>query len=209
MKIEYIPLGLIEANCVFLSAENGDLILVDPGDEPIKIKEFIEKTKVRLTKIFLTHGHYDHLGAAETLQEEFAVPVYLHPADYILADLAPDYSADFRGHPTKKIKNKTPLADGEIFDFAGNSIKVLHTPGHTAGSVSFYLEDSELVITGDTLFADGVGRTDLLGAMPDSLAPSIREKLYTLPDNTAVLPGHGGLTTIGYEKKYNRFIRID
>ncbi|MDR2401674.1 MAG: MBL fold metallo-hydrolase [Deferribacteraceae bacterium] len=209
MKIEYLPLGVIEANCIFLTAENGELILVDPGDEPERLAGAIESNSLTLIKILLTHGHFDHIGAAETLQKKYKVPVFIHPSDYLLADAASEYSFSFGGYPTKKIKEKKPLADGEIIDFDDSAIKVIHTPGHTSGSVSFYIEKLSTVLTGDTLFAGGVGRTDLVGAMPDALIPSIREKLYTLPDDTAVIPGHGELTSIGDEKRYNRFVRVD
>jgi glyoxylase-like metal-dependent hydrolase (beta-lactamase superfamily II) len=209
MKIECVPLGVIAANCVFLYAEGGELILVDPGDEPQKIIEIIEKNDLKPVKILLTHGHFDHVGAAETLQRKYNVPVFIHPSDNLLADAAADYSAAFGGFPTQKIEEKFPLADGDVIELAEETIKTLHTPGHTSGSVSFYIESCNTVLSGDTLFAGGVGRTDLVGAAPDALAPSIREKLYTLPDKTEVIPGHGDFTTIGEEKRYNRFVRLD
>ncbi|MDR2104572.1 MAG: MBL fold metallo-hydrolase [Deferribacteraceae bacterium] len=210
MNIRYTPLGALEANCIFLTnpdSPDNELILVDPGDEPDKIIKIIDKNSFKLIKILLTHGHFDHVGAAESLQSRYSVPVCIHPSDYLLVDAAAEYSAAFGGYPTKKIGEKTPLLDGEAIDFAGSSIKVIHTPGHTSGSLSFYIEANKIVLTGDTLFAGGVGRTDLVGAVPDSLFPSIKEKLYCLPEDTEVIAGHGEMTTIGEEKRSNRFVR--
>ncbi len=208
MKLDIMPLGALGANCILLSDNDKRLTIIDPGSESSKIVQYITDGGYEPYQIFLTHGHFDHVCAAGALQDKYHVPVFIHPEEIALVDEAPVINAM---HGTSK-ECKAPkidnyLNDGEIFNFGEVEIKVIHTPGHTPGCVCFYIPQMSVLISGDTLFRESIGRTDLPGGNQEAIEESILTKLYTLPDYTKVYPGHGSNTTIKHEKHFNPFVR--
>jgi glyoxylase-like metal-dependent hydrolase (beta-lactamase superfamily II) len=201
---EILTVGRLGCNCVILwelGSKAG--AVVDPGDEAENISGRVERLGVDVKAILLTHAHFDHVGAAAELQALWGCPLYLHREDIPLLGQMDEQTEHFRFPPVQKPK-ATPL-DGE----PPLKLKVLHTPGHTRGSLAFLMESAKggVAIVGDTLFRGGVGRTDLFGGSREVLEDSIRTKLYTLDPGTLVIPGHGANTTIGSECLRNPFVR--
>lgn len=203
------PLG---TNCVVLWADGSSACVVaDPGmsaDEGERqLVDFLTDRGLVPEAIVLTHGHFDHVWGVERLLSRFDVPVYLHPADrFLLRDGA---SAIPGMMSLKSMCHDFPtvdVADGQSLQFACGVFKVLHTPGHSPGSVCYWIEADNLLLSGDTLFAGSIGRTDLSGGDYDALMASIREKLLALPGIADVIPGHGQPTTIAREGMYNPFL---
>lgn len=204
------PIG---TNCVVLWADGQKACtVVDPGmssDDGVRdLTSFLKGQGLTPDAIFLTHGHFDHVWGVEKLLSVYPVPVYMHPADKgILADGA----SVFKGMQSFKVFqhniDTTALADGEVLSSAGTEWTVLHTPGHTPGSVCYYSAQNNLLLSGDTLFAGSIGRTDLGGGDYDVLMQSIREKILTLPGETDVIPGHGQPTSIAQEGMHNPFLQ--
>lgn len=203
-EIRSLTLGMVGTNCYFLSnKETKEMILVDPADSPGRIEDFAKKQGYRPVGILLTHGHFDHILGVEKLRADWQVPVYADEAEEeVLGDCRRNLSVNLGGRPFET-KADIYLKDGEEFTLAGFSIRMLHTPGHTAGGCCYYLEDEKLLISGDTLFEGSCGRTDFPGGSMSTLVRSIQEKLFTLPEDVLVYPGHGEPTDIGREKKYN------
>ena len=204
LDFQILPVGPLACNCVLLwdaKAKTG--VVVDPGDEAEKISKRVNKLGVDIQAILLTHAHFDHLGAAAELQWQWGCPVLLHPWDDPLLEHIGDQTASFGLPPIQK-PNTEPL-NGEL----PLGITMTHTPGHSPGSSSFLADsvNGKLVLCGDTLFYQGVGRTDFWGGSWETLADSIRTKLYTLAPDTIVLSGHGPKTTIGAERKTNPYIQ--
>lgn len=181
-------------------------IIVDPGDEAEMLWQAITAAGVDLQAIVLTHAHLDHVGAVTAIRERAGVPVYLHPADNELLALAPEQGRRFGMHIEPVAPADHALHHGDVIPVGNVRLAVLHTPGHSPGSVCLYAGDDHLVIAGDTLFRQGVGRTDLPGGSWDQLEHAIHTHLWPLPADTRVLPGHGGATTIGEEKRLNPFV---
>jgi hydroxyacylglutathione hydrolase len=191
----------VDTNCyVFGSAKTREVLVIDPGSEPDKIKGLI-KTENLLPKFIVnTHGHIDHIGA----NSELGLPVYIHEKDANfltnpLLSLAPFYGK-LKGSP----KASRVLKEGDYIEVSDIKLKVMHTPGHTPGGISLYRNG--LVFTGDTLFLQSIGRTDLPYGSADAITRSIKEKLFTLDDDTVVYPGHGEETSIGFEKRNNPWL---
>ncbi|WP_163969997.1 MBL fold metallo-hydrolase [Oceanobacillus halotolerans] len=206
MKIEGMSLGPLGTNCYILYNDK-DALIVDPGGESGRIINFLNEINTKPHAILLTHAHFDHIGAVEELRYYYQLDVYLHEleADW-LEDPHQNGSISFIGN---KIQTAAPdhyLQPG-ILNVASFSCEVIHTPGHSPGSVSFVFGDVSTVIGGDVLFQRGIGRTDLPGGNIEQLRASIRYKLYTLSDEFTVFPGHGPITTIGDEKRHNPFVR--
>lgn len=192
MKITTIPLGLYQTNCYIL-AEGDRCLVIDPGDEVEKVLTFLEQKGLNLEAILLTHGHFDHVGAVKTLASETDCRVFLCQEDLALPGAmtaGPLFYTDF-------------YKDGDKLTLAGMTFEVLHTPGHTPGSVC--LRFGEHLFSGDTLFAGSCGRTDFPGSSPEAMKQSLR-RLSQLENNLKVYPGHGGATTIGEEKRYNPYL---
>ena len=207
---QFNPLG---TNCLVLWADGSQSCAVaDPGmssdDGVQELVSFFEKEGLTPDAILLTHGHFDHVWGVEKLMEKYPVPVYMHPAD---GGILRDGASAFRGMQSMKmLQHNFPtvdVADGDVVTSGGVAWTVLHTPGHTPGSVGYYSAEDSLLISGDTLFAGAIGRTDLQGGDYDAIMASIREKLLTLPGDTDVLPGHGQPTTIAREGMYNPFLQ--
>jgi glyoxylase-like metal-dependent hydrolase (beta-lactamase superfamily II) len=205
MILETVRVGPMEVNCYILaSAEKSSAIIIDPGGETRKIKQVLDKHALRPAFIINTHGHYDHIGS----DNEFGLPVYIHSQDSpLLEDPRLNLSGLF-ALPYRVKSNIRPLEDNQAIELQDLQLKVLHIPGHTPGGIALRMikPTDKIVFTGDTLFCQGIGRTDLAGGDESLLVKSIKEKLLTLSDDTVIYPGHGPSSTIGEERKHNPFL---
>lgn len=206
MEIIAMPVGLVQANCyIVYKKEEKDALIIDPGGEPEKIMEAVEKNDLNVKAILLTHAHFDHIGGLDSVQKYTDAPVYLHKAEWSwLGEPRLNGSAKLMGQPITAQEADKELTEGTL-EAGGFTIKTLHTPGHSPGSISFVFSKENFAACGDVLFQQGIGRTDLVDGDINVLESSIRNKLYHLPDDLTILPGHGPATTIGYEKKNNPF----
>ena len=204
---EAFPLGMFQCNCQILgNEETREAIIFDPGDEPDQIVRRLEKHGLEPVAILLTHAHIDHVGAIAPLVRRFGLPVHLHAGDRPLYEHIAS-QAQWAGVPTpERVTIGHWIEAGRPLEMAGFRFETFHTPGHSPGSISFYLESHRRVIAGDVLFRGSIGRTDLPGGDLDTLLEAIRTQLFTLPDDTVVYPGHGPTTTIGHEKLTNPFL---
>ena len=186
------------------AAEEG--VLIDPGHNTDEILSAINKNNIRIKGILLTHGHYDHISAVNDLKDQTQADVCCHRLEKpMLEDPAINLSVR-----TKKVINVTPdklFDDGDVFSFGDISLMVIHTPGHTSGGLCYYDEKNAIIFTGDTLFKESVGRTDLPGGNSQELINNIKNRLFRLPEIVTVYPGHGESSSIGYEVELNPFVR--
>ena len=180
--------------------------IIDPGDDPESIKSAVQRRSAKVKMILLTHGHYDHLGAVAAMKQTYQCPILIHQMDAeTLTNPVVNLSA-FTGDAIVCPPADQILSDGDRIKLGDLTLEVLHTPGHSQGSVCFKHES--LLFDGDVLFKGGIGRTDLPGGSFDELEASILSKIYTLPDDTVIFPGHGDPTNVGFEKKFNPFVRM-
>lgn len=201
--LDRLVLGMVSTNVWFLkNKETGELLIVDPADRADAIERKVQMMEGKPAAILLTHGHFDHILAADSLRKKWEIPIYaMEDERGLLADPAKNLSGDWGS--SCSIQADCWLRDNQEITLAGLKIKVLHTPGHTAGSCCYYLVDEGVLISGDTLFLGSVGRTDMPTASGRQMIGSIRRLLGELPDDTRVCPGHDDETTIAYEKRYN------
>ena len=207
MILETLPVGPLQCNCSILGDETSrEAIVVDPGDDIPRILALIAKHNLTVKQIVITHAHIDHIAGAHRLKQLTGAPILYNQNDLPLVKMM-DIQAGWLGIPTPIVSNPDDtLDDGKLVAITGLAGSILHTPGHTEGSVCLYLPDQTLLLAGDTLFAGSVGRTDLPGGNTSKLLRSIHERLLTLPDDVAVIPGHGPVTTIGSERASNPFL---
>lgn len=205
LKIGRMVLGICQTNCYFIYEEGSkDVIFVDPADAGDYIYETLKEKGFQVAGILLTHGHFDHIWGSKELRELTGAKIYAYEAEKILCeDAGNNVSAQVNRAYT--VVPDVYLKDGEEVTIAGMTCRLLATPGHTIGSCCYYFEAADMLLSGDTLFADSVGRTDLPTGSMGEIVASIKEKLFSLPDETKVYPGHGDITDIGHEKKYNPF----
>jgi glyoxylase-like metal-dependent hydrolase (beta-lactamase superfamily II) len=206
MIFESLAVGPLEVNCYIVACEQSrEGIVVDPGGDVALITALVERHGLKIGTIINTHGHFDHIGGNRQAREAFGARLLIHEADSAMlgrsAEVARKYGLQGENSP----EADGWLTDGMKIPFGLCSLTVLHTPGHTQGGCCLYFEDEGKVITGDTLFADSIGRTDLPGGSHEQLLASIRSKLFVLPDEVIAYPGHGPQTMIGHEKKYNPY----
>lgn len=207
MILETFPVGPLQCNCTILGDEQtGEAIVIDPGEEVGRIQEHLAAHGLKLKQILVTHGHIDHVGGALKLKRLTGAPIYLNEGD--LEQLAiMQEQADWLGvEAPETAPPDESLTDGMTVGLDTFPAKVLHTPGHTQGSVSLHFAPLKLLVAGDTLFAGSIGRTDLPGGNYAQILDSIRARLLALPDETKVLPGHGPASTIGAERRTNPFL---
>ena len=205
MILESVVEGPLMVNCYVLGCENSrEGVVVDPGDDTDRILDVVTRHGLKVVAVINTHGHFDHTGGNQRIVTETGAGLLIHELDAPMLARAVDTAAMFGLTAENSPPPSRFLTEGEFVAFGEYRLRVLHTPGHTLGGCSLHLEG--MVFTGDTLFADSVGRTDFPGGSSVALGKSIREKLLILPDDTVVYPGHGPSTTIGRERKHNPYL---
>jgi glyoxylase-like metal-dependent hydrolase (beta-lactamase superfamily II) len=210
-----IPVGMLQCNCSIIGdPQTREALVVDPGDEVTRILELLGRHKLTVKAIVSTHAHIDHVGGLAKLRQYTGAPILMHRDDLPLYQ-GMEVQAAFLGVPTPDITDIDQLLkEGDRLSWGSFDANVIHTPGHTPGSVCLYLPKDCGAVTmptsrlfaGDTLFAGGIGRTDLWGGSYEQITNSLRSKLLQLPDDTIVYPGHGAMTTIGQERETNPFL---
>ena len=202
-----VPLGPLQTNCYLYAQPNGECLIIDPGEEAEKLIQIIREKKWKPIAILLTHAHFDHIGAVDRTREAFEIPVYIHKKEAEwLTNPALNGSQFFQLGEIKANPAENLISEEGVLKIGEFSLKLLFTPGHSPGSISYYDEDEALVFSGDALFQMSIGRTDLPGGNHHQLMKSIHEKLCTLPKETLCLPGHGPETIIEDEMKHNPFL---
>lgn len=207
LKIGRLMLGICQTNCYFVYQEGStDVIFFDPADKGDYIYEKLQEKGLNVKGILLTHGHFDHIWGTNKLRELSGAPIYAYEAEKVLCENAITNVSDQVGRPYTVVPDYY-VKDGEEITIAGMTCKVIATPGHTVGSCCYYFEEAGMLIAGDTLFQESVGRTDLATGSMSAIIHSVKDKLFLLPDETKVYPGHGDVTSIGHEKRYNPFVQ--
>jgi len=205
--IETFPVGPLQCNCTILGdSATGEAIVIDPGDEITRIHARLTKLGLKLKQILITHAHIDHVGGALKLKRLTGAPILLNENDLPLLQMMEMQAAWLGVDPPETASPDASLHDGMRVGLENAPAQVLHTPGHTQGSVCLHFAPLNLLVAGDTLFAGSIGRTDLPGGNSRQIIDSIHNKLMVLPEETHVLPGHGPATTIGEEKQRNPFL---
>jgi glyoxylase-like metal-dependent hydrolase (beta-lactamase superfamily II) len=205
---EILPVGMLQCNCsIFGDEESHEAIVIDPGDNIDQILLLLAKHALKVKAIVITHAHIDHIGGAAKLKAVTGAPVHMNASDQELYDGLDMQAAWLQMKTPEKTSIDTEARDGDTLGLGDAVFHVLHTPGHTQGSISLWIPAENKLIAGDTLFRDSIGRTDLPGGDGRQILRSIHDKLLTLPDDAEVVPGHGGNTTIGREKARNPFLR--
>lgn len=203
MLIKEITVGPLQANCFIIGDEvTGDAVVIDPGDEPDLIMDIIDGNGLKISYIVCTHGHFDHVGAVSDIKGKTGAKVVIHKDEIEIYHAARDMAA-FWGYEVERLPEPDMLVDdGDRIRIGNMTFTIIHTPGHSPGGICLYGEG--IVVTGDTLFAGSVGRTDFYGGDMNKLRDSFN-RLMSLPEETKVLPGHGPHSTIGIEKRDNPF----
>jgi hydroxyacylglutathione hydrolase len=209
LEVRGVVVGLFRENCWIVgSRQRGEACVIDPGDEPDLILALARDMGVRITRVVASHAHLDHIMAVRAIVEATGAPFLLHADDLSIADYMPTAARMWLNQEVLPAPRPDAfLSDGQDLEIAGVTVRVIHTPGHTPGSLSLYAADASLLFSGDTLFRESIGRTDLPGGDPDQILRSISQRLFVLPEHTRVLPGHMQETTIGYERAHNPFVR--
>ena len=203
MRFFTVQVGFLRTNCYILYDERTcEAVIIDPGQEAEKIAKKIEENGLKPIKILLTHGHFDHILAVPELKERYDIPVFCGENEVELLG-EPEMNHSFQMNRALSLKPDRTLADGEEFEALGRKFRVISTPGHTIGSICYYVPEQEVLFAGDTLFRETYGRTDFPTGDFKMLRESIIGKLFLLPDATAVFPGHMEDTTIGHERRTN------
>lgn len=206
IKVGRMVIGAVQTNCYFLqNTDTNQVIVIDPADKGDKIYEELTRRGYQVEAILLTHGHFDHIMGVDALRKLSNAKAYLGEKEEKLISNADLNVSTMFGTPYTTTADIL-VKDNQILELAGMKIRVIHTPGHTAGGVSYYLEDQGILFCGDTLFLESVGRTDFPTSSAADIKQSIREKLFLLPDDVYVYPGHGPTTTIEHEKENNPFV---
>lgn len=206
MIVKTLPVGPLQANCYIVGCEETKLgAIIDPGDEGERILGTVEDLGLQVTHVLLTHAHFDHIAAADEVVKATGAPLALHPDDLPLLN-AGGGAIFFGIQPPPIPEPALRLATGQEIAIGQLSLRVLHTPGHSPGHVTFYEAEQGVIFDGDVLFAQGIGRADLPGGSYPTLMRSINKQLMTLPDDTLVYSGHGPVTTIGQERVSNPWL---
>jgi hydroxyacylglutathione hydrolase len=205
---EILPVGPLQCNCsIFGDEQSREGLVVDPGDDIDQVLAIIHRHQLKVKAILITHAHIDHIGGAQKLKQATGAPVYMNANDAALKKML-GIQAGWLGVPEPdQVDVDVPVKDGDRIIMGAAEFHVLHTPGHTQGSVSLWIPSEGKLVAGDTLFRDSIGRTDLPGGDGRQILRSIHDKLLPLPPETVVIPGHGDNTTIGRERKFNPFLQ--
>lgn len=206
MNLKIISVGPLFVNCIIFSV-NSKCIIFDPGDDFEIIREYINDNKLEPLYILNTHGHFDHIGAVQQLKDEYSIPFYISEKDIFLLEESSAHAKFFGLEPRPVPIIDKNVSDGKVFQIENVFIKSIKTPGHTPGGMSYLLENQKIVVTGDSLFHLSVGRTDFPYSNHDELVSSIKKGIMSLDDEVVVIPGHGERTTVGFERKYNPYLK--
>lgn len=206
---EIFPVGPLQCNCSIIGDESTrEAMVIDPGDDIEDILALIAKHKLQVKQIVITHAHIDHVGGAMKLRTVTGAPILLNENDYALLKMLDMQAAWIGVASPGKVEIDQSVAQADTVKAGSLVAEVIHTPGHTEGSICLYFPTEKKLIAGDTLFAGSIGRTDLPGGAFEKIIRSLHAKVLTLPDETTVVPGHGPLTTIGEERESNPFLKM-
>jgi hydroxyacylglutathione hydrolase len=205
---EILPVGMLQCNCsIFGDETSRQAIVIDPGDEIENILAVLTRHGLTVKAIVITHAHIDHIGGAAKLKAATGAPVYMNAKDQELYDGLDMQAAWLGTKPPERTEIDAPARDGDSLTLGDTAFHILHTPGHTQGSISLWIPAENKLVAGDTLFRDSIGRTDLPGGDGREILRSIHAKLMVLPETAVVIPGHGSNTSIGREKARNPFLQ--
>ena len=204
---EILPVGPLQCNCSVIGEETTrEAMVIDPGDDIQDVLALIRKHNLQVKQIVITHAHIDHVGGAMKLRAATGAPILLNQNDYALLKMLDAQAAWIGGVSPGKVEIDRSVTTGETVAAGSLTASILHTPGHTEGSICLYFPADKKLIAGDTLFAGSIGRTDLPGGSMHKITRSLHDTVLALPDETIVVPGHGPLTTIGEERETNPFL---
>lgn len=207
ITIKKFVVNPLDENCFVISDSTGECIFIDPGfyydEELFEISNYITQNKLNPVKIVSTHCHFDHIIGVEFVRREYGIPFLAHADDVFLIERATDNMFGLKINPLKPVDSF--LEEGEKVSFGNTELEIIHIPGHSPGHVVFYSKDENFIIVGDVLFRGSIGRTDLSGGNYNDLISNIKNKIFSLPDETKVYCGHGHETTVGFEKHTNPF----
>ena len=205
---EILPVGPLQCNCSIIGDQTTrEAMVIDPGDDIDDILALISKHNLQVKQIVITHAHIDHVGGAMKLRAATGAPILLNQNDYALLKMLDAQAAWIGVAPPGKVEIDQSVAQADTVKAGPLAASVIHTPGHTEGSICLYFPEEKKLIAGDTLFAGSIGRTDLPGGSFEKIIRSLHQKVLALPDETVVIPGHGPLTTIGEERESNPFLK--
>jgi hydroxyacylglutathione hydrolase len=205
---EILPVGMLQCNCsIFGDEATREAMVIDPGDQIDEILAVLARHGLTVKAIVITHAHIDHIGGAAKLKAATGAPVYMNAKDQELYDGLEMQAAWLGMEPPDRTEIDSAARDGDSLTLGETAFHVLHTPGHTQGSISLWIPGENKLVAGDTLFRDSIGRTDLPGGDSRQILRSIQGKLLTLPETAVVIPGHGSNTSIGREKARNPFLQ--
>jgi len=203
-----LPVGPLQCNCSIIGDEGThEAMVIDPGDNIDEIVAILNEHKLQVKQIVITHAHIDHVGGAMKLRAQTGAPILLNQNDYALLKMLDVQAAWLGMKPPGAVEIEHAIKDGEKVEAGRLTANVLHTPGHTEGSVCLYFPAEKMLIAGDTLFAGSIGRTDLPGGSYQKIMRSLHDRVLALPDETVVIPGHGPSSTIGDEREGNPFLK--
>jgi len=210
IQIKTLVFNQFQVNTYILWDETGEALIIDPGCvdayEEKQLTDFIEFNHLKIVRLFNTHPHIDHIAGNKFVAEHFNIGLEIHKESMNILKSVYGYAAAFGFPEVEVVEPSAYIEEGDLISFGNSEMKVLYTPGHSDGSVCFYVEKDNLVIVGDVIFRESIGRADFPTGNIFNLKKNIRTKLFVLPDETVVYPGHGPSTTIGYEKKHNPFM---
>jgi glyoxylase-like metal-dependent hydrolase (beta-lactamase superfamily II) len=205
---EILPVGMLACNCsIFGDETTRDAVVIDPGDDIDEVLRVLARHELTVKTIVITHAHIDHVGGAARLKAATGAPVYMNEADFPVYEQLEMQALWLGMDPPEQADIDVTPRDGDSLHLGAAAFTVLHTPGHTPGSMGVWIPSEKKLIAGDTLFRESIGRTDLPGGDGKKILVSIREKFLPLPEDTLVVPGHGPTTTMGHEKEFNYFLQ--
>lgn len=205
MIVKHFKTGFLETNnYLIFDEESKEGVLIDCTGKNLELETYIKENGVKLKYILLTHAHFDHVLGVNTFRKEYGAKSLMHQADEEILENIDRFMSGFGFGPAEIQHIDEFIKDGQILTFGEESIKVLHTPGHSPGAVCYLIRDN--LFAGDTIFLECVGRTDLFGGDFHQIKESIHNKIFTLDDKTKIFPGHGNFTTVGHERENNKFV---